>query len=66
MQHTALRIRQQGDFGVVIDGFDPEPPNDVREIKRAVYRDRIAVDKGMDLDLHQFVTLAIGFGERLL
>ncbi len=63
MQRTAMRISPQGDFGVVVDDFDPTSPDDIRAVKRAVYRERIAVVKGVELDPHQFVALASGFGE---
>ncbi|WP_378733442.1 TauD/TfdA dioxygenase family protein [Nocardia brasiliensis] len=63
MQRTAMRISPQGDFGVVVEDFDPASRDDIRAIKRAVYRERIAVIKGIDLDPHQFVALARGFGE---
>ncbi|MFC9439273.1 TauD/TfdA dioxygenase family protein [Nocardia sp. NPDC057030] len=63
MQRTAMRISPQGDFGVVVEDFDPTSLDDIRAVKRAVYRERIAVIRGIDLDPHQFVALASGFGE---
>ncbi|MGW4841312.1 (3R)-3-[(carboxymethyl)amino]fatty acid oxygenase/decarboxylase [Nocardia brasiliensis] len=63
MQRTAMRISPQGDFGVVIEDFDPASQDDIRAVKRAVYRERIAVLKGVELDPHQFLALAAGFGE---
>ncbi|MFI6047075.1 TauD/TfdA dioxygenase family protein [Nocardia sp. NPDC051321] len=63
MQRTAMRISPQGDFGVVVEDFDPTSREDIRTVKRAVYRERIAVIKGIELDPRQFVALASGFGE---
>ncbi|MFG1791370.1 TauD/TfdA dioxygenase family protein [Nocardia sp. NPDC049149] len=63
MQRTAMRISPQGDFGVVVEDFDATSHDDIRAVKRAVYRDRIAVLKGIELDPHQFVALASRFGD---
>ncbi|MFI9508001.1 TauD/TfdA dioxygenase family protein [Nocardia sp. NPDC052566] len=62
MQRTAMRIGPQGDFGVVVEGFDPTSTDDVREVKRAVYRERIALVKGVELEPRQLLALAGAFG----
>lgn len=62
-QSAAVRISAQGAFGVVVEGFDPTSSAHVVEVRRAVYRERIAVVKGLDLDPHQFVALGRLFGE---
>ncbi|MFI6044512.1 TauD/TfdA dioxygenase family protein [Nocardia sp. NPDC051321] len=62
MQRTAVKISAQGDFGVVVERFDPTSPEDVVEVKRAVYRERLAVVKAVDLNPHQLVALGRLFG----
>ncbi|QIS11720.1 (3R)-3-[(carboxymethyl)amino]fatty acid oxygenase/decarboxylase [Nocardia arthritidis] len=63
MQRTAMRIAPRGDFGVVVEGFDPADGDDIRDLKRAIYRERIALVRGLDLDPHRLLALASAFGQ---
>jgi taurine dioxygenase len=52
-------------FGVVVEGFDAEKASaeDIAELKKAVYTNKIAVLKNQDLDAHQFLALGKRLGE---
>ncbi|MFY1702928.1 (3R)-3-[(carboxymethyl)amino]fatty acid oxygenase/decarboxylase [Micromonospora sp. WMMA1923] len=56
-------MSQQEGLGVIVEGFDPTSDEDVRQIRSAVYRDKIVVLKGQDLDPREFLALGSRFGE---
>ncbi|WP_198047616.1 TauD/TfdA family dioxygenase [Kutzneria sp. 744] len=57
-----MRITPQDGIGVVVEGFDSACDDDVRELKRAVYRDKIVVLKDQQLDPHAFLALGRRLG----
>jgi len=52
-----MHISPQDGIGVVVEGFDSASPQDVRTLKETVYRHKIVVLKGQDLDPHGFLAL---------
>lgn len=58
-----MRITPQDGLGVVVEGFDARSDEDVLALRKAVYRNRIAVLKGQDLDPHGFLALGRRLGE---
>ncbi|ORT53521.1 TauD/TfdA family dioxygenase [Frankia sp. KB5] len=54
--------RADNGFGVVVEGFDPASDAEVAELKRTVYRERIAVLTGQDLDPAAFLRLGRRLG----
>ncbi len=48
---------------MVVEDFDSTSDDDVRGLKQAVYREKIVVLKGQDLDPHGFLALGRRFGE---
>lgn len=52
-----MQFTPQDGIGVVAEGFDSSSPEDVRELKQAVYRDKIVVLKDQHLDAHEFLAL---------
>ncbi|MFD8493128.1 TauD/TfdA dioxygenase family protein [Amycolatopsis sp. NPDC059657] len=57
-----MRISPQDGMGVTVEGFDSTSDNDVRALKEAVYRDKIVVLKGQDLDPRGFLALGARLG----
>lgn len=57
-----MQITPQHGIGVVVEGFDSASDEDVRLLKEAVYRDKIAVLKNQDLDPHAFLALGRRLG----
>lgn len=62
-----MRISPQvsGKFGVIVDGFraDTASEADVATLKRAIYAHKIAILKGQDLDVREFLALGRRLGE---
>jgi len=58
-----MLIAPQEGVGVVVEGFDSASDEDVRAVRQAVYREKIVVLKGQDLDPHGFLALGRRFGE---
>ncbi|WP_326553923.1 (3R)-3-[(carboxymethyl)amino]fatty acid oxygenase/decarboxylase [Micromonospora sp. NBC_01813] len=58
-----MKTSKQAGLGLVVEGFDPTSDDDVREVRAAVYREKIVVIKGQDLDPQGFLTLGSRFGE---
>ncbi|MFD4636039.1 TauD/TfdA dioxygenase family protein [Lentzea sp. NPDC058436] len=57
-----MRISNQDGIGVVVENFDSTSDNDVQALKDAVYRDKIVVLKGQELDPHGFLALGTRLG----
>jgi taurine dioxygenase len=57
-----MRITRQDGIGVIAEDFDSGSDDDVRALKEAVYRDKIVVLKGQDLDPRQFLALGARLG----
>ncbi|XTZ15799.1 (3R)-3-[(carboxymethyl)amino]fatty acid oxygenase/decarboxylase [Micromonospora echinospora] len=61
-----MKIKQQveGKFGVTVTGFNAASASDddIRHLKETVYREKIAVLKGQELDPKQFLALGERFG----
>ncbi|HWM05472.1 MAG TPA: TauD/TfdA family dioxygenase [Actinophytocola sp.] len=58
-----MQITPQDGIGVIVEGFDSASDDDVRTLKETVYRDKIVVLKGQDLDPHGFLALGRLLGE---
>lgn len=58
-----MLITSQEGIGVVVDDFDLASDEDVRAVRQAVYREKIVVLKGQNLDPHGFLALGRRFGE---
>ncbi|MEC3914687.1 (3R)-3-[(carboxymethyl)amino]fatty acid oxygenase/decarboxylase [Nocardia sp. CDC160] len=52
----------QPGMGVVVENFDADSAEDVALLKKTVYRDKIAVLRGLDLDVPGFLALGRRFG----
>ncbi|WP_394617206.1 TauD/TfdA dioxygenase family protein [Lentzea sp. JNUCC 0626] len=57
-----MRITRQDGIGVIAENFDSSSDEDVRALKEAVYRDKIVVLKGQELDPRQFLALGTRLG----
>lgn len=57
-----MQISKQDGIGVIAENFDSSDDEQVRLLKQAVYRDKIVVLKGQDLDPHQFLALGTRLG----
>lgn len=58
-----MQVTPQDGLGVIVEGFDSSSDEEVRELKQTVYREKIAVLKGQDLDPHGFLALGERLGE---
>lgn len=57
-----MRITKQDGIGVIAEGFDSGSDEDVTTLREAVYRDKIVVLKGQNLDPHAFLALGTRLG----
>ncbi|WP_246338251.1 (3R)-3-[(carboxymethyl)amino]fatty acid oxygenase/decarboxylase [Streptomyces harbinensis] len=57
-----MHISPQDGIGVVVEGFDAASEEDVQRVRETVYREKIVVLKGQELDPHAFLTLGRRFG----
>lgn len=57
-----MRITPQEGLGVIVEGFDSRDDEQVAELRRLVYHDKIVVLRGQDLDPHAFKALGERFG----
>lgn len=57
-----MQISPQDGLGAVVEGFDSASDEDVAQLKNTVYRDKIVVLKGQDLEPQEFLALGRRLG----